>query len=59
MRIDGLRSTSEVTVELLGYEGPVRWRQEGGSLVIVPPLMSPDEVPSPYAFVFKIGGALQ
>ena len=59
VRIDGLSTTQGITVTLLGFEGPVRWHEDGGSLVIVPPLMSPDEVPVPYAFVFKIGGALQ
>jgi len=59
VRIDGLPTTQGATVTLLGFDGPVRWHRDGGSLVIVPPLMSPHEVPSPYAFVFKIGGALQ
>jgi alpha-L-fucosidase len=59
VRIDGLERTEGVTVELLGFDGPVEWQAEGGSLVFVPPLMSPAQVPSPYAFVFKIGGALR
>jgi len=59
VRIDGLSTIQGITVTLLGFEGPVRWYEDGGSLVIAPPLMSPDEVPVPYAFVFKIGGALQ
>jgi len=42
----------------LGFDGPVQWRVEDGVLVFVPPLMSPAQVPSPYAYVFRIGGAL-
>jgi alpha-L-fucosidase len=59
VRIDGLDSTEGVTVELLGFDGPVAWRVEGRSLVIAPPLMSPHQVPSVYAYVFKIGAALR
>jgi alpha-L-fucosidase len=59
IRIDGLDRTEGVTVELLGFDGRVAWRVEGGSLIIVPPLMSPRQVPSTYAYVFKIGAALR
>jgi alpha-L-fucosidase len=47
-----------VSVELLGFEGPIEWRVEGRSIIIDPPVMSPSQVPSPYAYVFKIGSAL-
>jgi alpha-L-fucosidase len=57
VRIEGLEETEGVTVELLGFDGPVEWRVGDGALVLVPPLMSPAQVPSPYAYVFKIGGA--
>jgi len=58
VRIGGLDRTEGLTVELLGFHGPVEWRAEGESILINPPLMSPSEVPSPYAYVFKIGAAL-
>ena len=51
--------TGGITVELLGFGGPVEWRWEGRSIIIDPPLMSPSQVPSPYAFVFKITNALR
>jgi alpha-L-fucosidase len=47
----------DMAVELLGFEGPVSWRLEEGTLVIDPPLMYPPQVPSPYAYVFRISGA--
>ena len=42
------------TVTLLGYNQPLRWRYRGGNVVINVPLLSLDDVPSPYAHVFKI-----
>ena len=57
-QIEGLGRTEGLSVELLGYEGPIDWRIEGRSLVIVPPVMSPNQVPSPYAYVFKISAGL-
>ncbi|MGW8267575.1 MAG: alpha-L-fucosidase [Longimicrobiales bacterium] len=59
VRIGGIGETDGLTVDLLGFEGPVEWRAEGGSLVLVPPLLSPAQIPSPYAYVFRIGGALR
>ena len=59
VRIGGLGGAAGIGVELLGFEGPVAWRGEGDSLVIDPPLMSPAQVPSPYAYVFKISGGLR
>ena len=58
-RLEGIDRTDGFTVELLGYGGSVEWRVEDGSLMIVPPLMSPSQVPSPYAYVFKVGNALR
>jgi len=52
-------SPEDVSVELLGFQGPVEWRMDGETLVLTPPLMSPREVPSPYAYVFKLGGAIR
>ncbi|MBT8397731.1 MAG: alpha-L-fucosidase [Gemmatimonadetes bacterium] len=47
-----------LTVRLLGYEGTVEWRVEDGVLIVAPPVMAPSQVPSPYAYVFKISGGL-
>jgi alpha-L-fucosidase len=63
VEIDGLAvgaegKPSESAVTLLGFEGDVEWRLENGSLILTPPLMSPADVPSPFAFVFKIARAL-
>lgn len=59
VRIDRVEGSEVRSVKLLGFEGPIEWRQEGGSLYFSPPLMSPADVPSPYAYVFKIDGALR
>jgi alpha-L-fucosidase len=57
--VSGLDNTAGVSVQLLGYDGPVDWRAHDKEIVIVPPRMSPAEVPSRYAYVFKIIGALR
>ena len=58
LHIRGLDRTDDITVELLGFEGNVEWRAEDGTLIVIPPLMSPSQVPSTYAYVFKLGRAL-
>jgi alpha-L-fucosidase len=58
VRIEGLTPGDELGVTLLGYDGPVAWHAEGSTVVFTPPLMSPSQVPNPYAYVFKISGAL-
>ncbi len=57
--IADLDKTDGVSVRLLGYDGPIDWRAHGNEVVIIPPTMSPPDVPSPYAYVFKITGALR
>jgi alpha-L-fucosidase len=57
VRIHGLDHTEDVSVGLLGFDGEVQTREENGALVIIPPLMSPSQVPSPFAYVFKIGNS--
>jgi len=59
VRIQGLGWTENVEVELLGFDGEIESHAEDGSLVIVPPLMSPSQVPSTDAYVFKIGTVLR
>ncbi len=57
--VTGLDNTNGVSVQLLGYDGPIDWRFRDDGIVMIPPNMSPADVPSPYAYVFKITGALR
>jgi alpha-L-fucosidase len=57
--VSGLDNTNAVSVRLLGYDGPIDWQVHGDNVVIDTPRMSPADVPSPYAYVFKITGALR
>jgi alpha-L-fucosidase len=59
IRIRGLNAAAGARVELLGYDGPIEWREEGGAIIITPPLMSPGAVPSPFAYVFAIRNGLR
>lgn len=48
-------STSvNTTVTLLGLNTRLKWRERDGDVVIDVPLLSPDELPCDYAYVFKI-----
>jgi alpha-L-fucosidase len=48
-------STSVNTaVSLLGHDKPLKWKANDGDVVIDVPLLSPDELPCEYAYVFKI-----
>jgi alpha-L-fucosidase len=58
VRIDGLDPGEHPSVTLLGSERSIEWHADGRSVIFTPPLMSPSEVPSPYAYVFKISAAL-
>jgi len=59
VRIDGLDPSERLSVTLLGYERSIEWHVDGRSVIFTPPLMSPREVPSAYAYVFKISAALR
>jgi alpha-L-fucosidase len=59
VRIDGLDPGELLSVRLLGSERSIEWHRDGRSVIFRPPLMSPREMPSPYAYVFKITAALQ
>ncbi|KPK03703.1 MAG: hypothetical protein AMS20_10035, partial [Gemmatimonas sp. SG8_28] len=58
IRIDGIRPGEGTSVSLLGFAEPIAWHVEGQSVVIEPPLMSPREMPSPYAYVFELSAVL-
>ncbi len=59
VRITGLAPSAHTEVTLLGFDGGIEWWTEDDTLTIVPPLMYPSQVPSPYAYVFKIQGAIR
>jgi alpha-L-fucosidase len=59
IEISNLDNTDGVAVELLGYDGPIDWQVRGDGLVITTPRMSPSQMPSDLAYVFKITGALR
>lgn len=44
------------TVTLLGSDAALKWSAKGGKLIIASPQLSPDAVPSRYAYVFKLTG---
>jgi alpha-L-fucosidase len=58
VRIEGVSPRDGFTIGLMGFGGSIEWQQEGGSILITPPQMSPADVPVPYAYVFKITNAL-
>jgi alpha-L-fucosidase len=47
-----------VKVEMLGYNGEIKFTHSGSRLVITPPALTPAENPSPYAWVYKLSGSL-
>jgi alpha-L-fucosidase len=55
----GPGGTADLTIELLGYDGPIEWRLDGSTAIVTPPIMSPADVPNPFAFVFKIRNVLE
>lgn len=54
--IQGVARTARVS--MLGFEGQVRSRASGGRLTINAPHITPANSPSPYAWVFKVEGAI-
>ena len=49
-----VRPTATTVVTLLGVAGPLKWKTQGGDLVIETPKLSVDELPCRYAFAFKV-----
>jgi len=56
LHIPGLKSAARVS--LLGCSVPVKSKSKDGNLVITPPALHPGNIPSEYAWVFKVGSAL-
>ena len=50
----GLKANSGTQVTVLGLSKPVKWTSQKDGLSIRPPHINPSEIPSPYAFVYKI-----
>jgi alpha-L-fucosidase len=58
MAIKGLATGRQQKVELLGSNRHIEARNKNGILYIKTPLITPGELPVPYAYVFKIYDAL-
>jgi len=50
------RPSAQMTVELLGGQAPLKWRQEGGKLRIQVPPIPESALALPEAYVFKLTG---
>jgi alpha-L-fucosidase len=46
------------SIKLLGSDKEVKFTYRNGRLIITPPVLTPSENPSPYAWVYKISNAL-
>jgi len=57
--VAGIPRTSKPTVTLLGSLVPVKYTNRKGQLTIQPPALTPSQIPSPFAYVFKIHNATQ
>lgn len=53
-----VKGVKKAAVSLLGYKGKVSSSSSGGSLSIQPPAITPADGLNPYAWVFKLEGAL-
>lgn len=54
--LEAPRAGKETTVSLLGYSAPLHWSSKGGRILIETPSAGPEELPSSYAYVFKLAG---
>ncbi|WP_206680682.1 alpha-L-fucosidase [Hymenobacter polaris] len=56
--VAGVPARRHPTVTLLGSPVPVKCRRRRGQFLIQPPALTPAQVPSPFAYVFKVHNAL-
>ncbi len=56
LTLANVKPGADVKVSMLGVDAPVSCKAEGGKLVIQVPQLTPDKVPSPHAYVFKLTG---
>lgn len=54
LHLKGIRLPSGTTIELLGYRGPIRWRQEADEVLVQLPDYDPYVFTTPEAFALKI-----
>lgn len=52
--VEGIEKTEDTHVSLLGFKGDVNWESKTGAIVIVPPMVTPANMPCRYAWIFKI-----
>ncbi len=56
LTLNGVKVSKGASVSMLGLGRSLKWKQKRGDLVISVPILSADEVPGDYAYVFKIPG---
>ncbi len=54
--LDAPETSGKTKVAMLGYNGDVTWRSQGGKIHIEVPQLSVDELPCRYAYTFKLSG---
>ena len=55
--LKGLKNSAGTRIQLLGSAGPVNSRRSGSSLVIIPPILNPDDYQP--AYVFRLNNILE
>ncbi|OWW24589.1 alpha-L-fucosidase [Zobellia sp. OII3] len=56
LTVKNVKLKSDAKVTLLGYEGPLKWEQNGKDIIVNVPSLTASEVPCDYAWTFKIDG---
>lgn len=56
LTLGAAKATSQTTVTMLGYAGAVKWTSlaPSGGIVVYAPLLSPDQLPCQWAWVYKL-----
>jgi alpha-L-fucosidase len=56
LTLGAAKATSQTTVTMLGYAGAVKWTSlaPSGGIVVFAPLLSPDQLPCQWAWVYKL-----
>ncbi|MFC0775459.1 alpha-L-fucosidase [Terrimonas alba] len=57
IQLDGIRSVKNITMP--GFAGAIRYKNNGGKLVITAPALNPGNNPCNYAWVYKLVNALK
>jgi alpha-L-fucosidase len=55
--IDGISKAQ--AVNMLGFNGKIKYSISANKLTITPPMINPSNIPCNYAWVFKVAGALK